>query len=501
MNVILRCESCGGNFEVPFKQRNKKYCNRECYKSHGIKGRSKNNDFYEDRTCVNCNNVFNIRKKLPNKLCSDKCRVEWSKKPEVIENKINKTKESIYKKYGVESLFFNKEFRDKLLEIRRNRSEEEKEMTSEKIKKRFVTKFSPLISERLLNNNLKLKEKYEKNKNGTTSKPYEFECLKCNSKFTSTLLGSGKIPICRVCYPINKNSTIEGIIRQFLIENNIKFINTDRKILKGKEIDFLIESHKIALEVDGLFYHSENYGGKDKFYHINKTKESLKNGYKLIHIFEDEILNKPEIVFSRLRNIFKLNTNNKISGRKCVVKEIPKNESKVFFNENHLQGDGNDSIRLGLFYMGNIVSLMSFGKQRVSLGKKNKGNNYELIRFSNKINTIVNGGFSKLLNHFVTNYTFDELITYSDVRWSGLDPFETVYYKNNFTFSHLSPPNYWYLKNGSSKKRYHRFGYRKNILLSEGWDVSMTEWEIMQMKKYDRVWDCGNLKFIYNQTN
>ena len=43
--------------------------------------------------------------------------------------------------------------------------------------------------------------------------------------------------------------------------------------------------------------------------------------------------------------------------------------------------------------------------------------------------------------------------------------------------------------------RYHRFNYRKDILVKEGYNSSNTEWEIMQMKGFDRIWDCGSMKF------
>jgi len=33
------------------------------------------------------------------------------------------------------------------------------------------------------------------------------------------------------------------------------------------------------------------------------------------------------------------------------------------------------------------------------------------------------------------------------------------------------------------------------VLVKEGYNKDMTEWEIMKLKGYDRIWDCGSLKF------
>jgi hypothetical protein len=111
------------------------------------------------------------------------------------------------------------------------------------------------------------------------------------------------------------------------------------------------------------------------------------------------------------------------------------------------------------------------------------------------MNLNVVGGFSKLLKYFIKYYNPIRIISYADIRWSGLNIKETVYFKNGFNHLNNTPPNYWYIKVGDCSNRYHRFTFRKDILLKEGYDVKLTEWEIMQQKGYDRIWDCGNMKF------
>jgi hypothetical protein len=132
------------------------------------------------------------------------------------------------------------------------------------------------------------------------------------------------------------------------------------------------------------------------------------------------------------------------------------------------------------------------------MGSNAMENNYELLRFCNKLNTTVIGSFSKLLKYFIKNNNPEKILTYADIRWSGLDETKTVYYKNGFKYIGLTPPNYWYLKIGEYNNRYHRYNFRKDILVKEGFDYNQTEFEIMRLKGYDRIWDCGNMKFELN---
>ena len=138
--------------------------------------------------------------------------------------------------------------------------------------------------------------------------------------------------------------------------------------------------------------------------------------------------------------------NKKIFARKCEIKIVDKKTSTIFLNENHLQGNSIDKYRFGLYFKNVLVGLMTFGKKRKVLGNGTSLNQeYELVRFCNKLNFNIVGGFSKLLKHFIKNYHPSMIETYSDIRWSGVNPENTVYFKNGFTFQHQTPPNYWYI--------------------------------------------------------
>lgn len=503
MKIELECINCGNKFQTDFKFRDKKFCNRKCYfeyaRKYKLLGREKDESIREERQCLLCGATFSIRKKQENKLCSDECRKKWNALPENQEKRLKLGEDALVSKYGVKSSFSLNETQEKTKKTMLKRYGCETPMHSEilveKLKNTFREKQLKSLLPKLKEHNLELLDEYSKNKNGNTSINYRFKCLKCDNVFTNTQLGCGIIPICRKCYPIRNNSKIELDIKNFLTLNGIQFINHDKKTLNGLEIDILIPELNIGIEVNGNYWHSELFGGKSKEYHINKSILANKKGVKLIHIFEDEIILKKEIVFSRLLNIF--NLSNRIFARKCKIQLVDKKISAEFLGKNHLQGDSIDKIRLGLYYNNELISIMTFGDKRKSLGVCTTKNEYELIRFSNKLNTNVVGGFSKLLNYFIKNYNVHKIISYADIRWSGLEIENLVYSKNGFNFISKTPPNYWYVKIGEFLNRSHRFVFRKDVLVEEGFDPSLTEFEIMKLKGYDKIWDCGSLKFEF----
>ena len=259
------------------------------------------------------------------------------------------------------------------------------------------------------------------------------------------------------------------------------------KLSTKKEVDIYLPELNIGIEFNGLRWHSEQFIKNNK-YHIEKTLQAKEEGIRLIHIFEDEWLFKKEIVKSRLLNLIG-KTPNKIYARKCEIREVSSQDSTKFLDENHIQGKVGSNIKIGLYYNNELVSLMNFSKPRINIGGSKEDGIYELVRFSNKLNTFVIGGASKLLKHFEKTHKPKEIISYADRRWSE----GNLYHKLGFDFIHFSEPNYFYVNNN---KRENRFKYRKSELVKQGFDENKTEKQIMEEQGFHRIYDCGNMKFI-----
>lgn len=320
---------------------------------------------------------------------------------------------------------------------------------------------------------------------------YKWKCKKCGLEFDGKC--DDYIPTCPKCYHCKSYKEIE------LLEY-IKFIYTgevihcDRQILKPKEIDIYLPQKRIAIEFNGVYWHSEK-NIPDKNYHLNKSLQCTENGIQLIHIFEDEWLLKRKLVESRIKSILGI-YDKKIYARKCEIVELSNNEYKDFVSNNHLQGFVSAQYIYGLKFNNEIVSIMSFGHYRKNLGKSSVNNEFELLRFCNKCGYSVIGGASKLLKHFLKTINPDRIITYCDRRWSNGN-----FYRNiGFQLDHTSTPNYFYVKqNGYIREN--RFKYRKNNLknLLENFDITKSEHQNMLDNHYYRIYDCGNFVFELNK--
>jgi hypothetical protein len=278
-------------------------------------------------------------------------------------------------------------------------------------------------------------------------------------------------------------------ILSFLNENcKYKILQNNTTVI-NKELDMYIAELNLAVEFNGIYWHSDRYKTKD--FHWKKTELCEQNNVNLIQIWEDDWIYRQEIVKSMLLN--KLNkTENKIFARKCQIKEINNNDLiKKFLIKNHIQGFVGSQIKLGLFYNNELVSLMTFGKQRKSMGSNYVEDSFELLRFCNKLNTNVVGGASKLFTYFIKKYEPNEIISYANRCWS----MGNMYKKLGFELIKKTSPNYHYFDRKCH--RYNRFNFRKDVLIKMGYDKSKTEFQIMNELPYYRVYDSGSLKFLF----
>lgn len=267
---------------------------------------------------------------------------------------------------------------------------------------------------------------------------------------------------------------IQSIYAGYILDN-------DRKVLIGKELDIYIPEKNLAIEYNGIYWHSECSGEKDKKYHLNKTELCESQGIQLLHIYDsewDEPI-KQEIWKSIIRNKLGLITE-KIAARKCAIKEITPTESREFLDINHLSGFVGAAKHLGMFYETELVSVMSYGKSRF------KKNEVEIIRFASKINCVIIGALGKFMKLLP-----DDVITYADRRFSS--PLSCGY-NQFFSNMEITAPNWWGFKYNEELK--HRMAYQKHKLQSMfDYDESISAFDNMINNGYDRIWDCGNMKF------
>lgn len=285
---------------------------------------------------------------------------------------------------------------------------------------------------------------------------------------------------CPKCVYANGISLPHQIIADHLDEIGVDYIMNDRSILSGKELDVVIPSADIAIEVNGVYWHSERFVDKD--YHLEKTRLSEKAGYTLLHLFDYEIVNKIEIVKSMISA--RLGKVERIYARNCRVVELNSKESREFVDDNHLYGNVDASIRYGLSHKGRLVGVMTFSKCRLG-----GGYDYELVRYCNKVGTQVLGGASKLFSRFKKDIGTSKVVSYSDRRYSN----GGLYSALGFECVGYSSPNYRYFSEKEGKV-YSRMKFQKHKLKGlKSYSPEKSERDIMFEEGYRRVYDCGNI--------
>lgn len=458
------CLNCGRNtkFESIHKGY-REFCSNKCVNESVVIKQKILDSNFKKFGCKNPSQNVEIKNKKQNTFIK-KYGVNCSF---LIKNVKEKANKSLIKKYGTPYVLKNKKIREKGI-ITKKKNFYKKCKTGDRL--------SNVI---LLNDEL--------NFNGIYSDNLEFKCKICNHEFRS-YIKYGNDPVCPMCSSsIFQNEIVEFI--KTLINRN-KIIVNSRDIIESRELDIFIPHLNLSIECNGNYWHSEISGKKLPYYHLQKTELCEKKNIHLVQIFEDEWLNKKDIVKNRLRHILKINSN-KIYSRKCVVKEVNVDKCKDFLNTNHIQGSDASIVKLGLFFNNNLVSVMTFSNLRKSLGNNTEKNSFELCRYATSEPVV--GGAGKLLNYFIKTYNPKKIISYADRRWSYIH--NNLYEKIGFKKYGVTKCNYWYMKD--YRHRYHRFGFRKDVLPKrlKQFDSNLTEWENMKNNGFDRIWDCGSIKY------
>ncbi|MDF2435398.1 MAG: hypothetical protein JWP44_5029 [Mucilaginibacter sp.] len=235
------------------------------------------------------------------------------------------------------------------------------------------------------------------------------------------------------------------------------------------------------------------------YYFKNMKKYFEERNIKVLFIFEDEWNTNSELIIKKIKHYFGINDVPKIFARKCTIKEVTRDEKRIFLINNHIQGSTGSKINLGAYYNNELVALMTFANPRVLMNKNIVGqkDKWELVRFATNNGYHVVGIAGKLLSYFEKTYSWSMIYSFADRRWSE----GNLYTKLGFQLDRVNKPEYFYLENGVRK---HRYNYRKDILkhkFKETYDPTLTEYQNMLKHGYDRIWDCGTLKFIKTNTS
>jgi very-short-patch-repair endonuclease/desulfoferrodoxin (superoxide reductase-like protein) len=290
---------------------------------------------------------------------------------------------------------------------------------------------------------------------------YKFPCAKCRTEYLNSI-GIG-------------TSLLENIVRKWVSKYTTVVSNT-KEIIKPYELDIWCPKEKIAIEINGLYWHSELYKSKD--YHKTKYELCRDRGIRLLQFWEDAVHKRPKAVKSLILSA--LGKNLKIGARECQIVNVSSAETKEFLDAYHIQGNVNGKIRLGLTYKDKLVCLAVFGANRF-------GEGLELLRFVSKYGYFVSGGFARLLSKI----DIRPIVTYCNLDISV----GTMYENAGFVLDGKTKVGYRWFGHGKILSRYQCQPTRLKSLLPK-YNQSLTEVQNMHNAGYVRLFDSGNLRYI-----
>lgn len=306
---------------------------------------------------------------------------------------------------------------------------------------------------------------------------FSVKCRHCGADSEKSVIQIVSNPnYCSVCAPKASKGQLE--VFDFVKSICPDAVSEDKTLIAPKELDIYVPSRKVAVEYNGLYFHSEVCLERDSEYHWNKSRLASEKGIRLIHVFEDEWRDRPEVVKSMLRHALGA-TSRRIAARKCEVKSIAWSEAFQFLRQNHLDGAGRPAQAWGLFYREQLVACLTLKPSKVDKWQ----DAVELVRFACTLETSVQGALSKMLSAarpHILEQGKSKIMTYVDLRYGVGIGYDTVGFRDA---GRTSLCRYWYT---DFSRRFDRFEFRA------AQEDKLSEEDIAVAAGVARIYGCPN---------
>lgn len=304
---------------------------------------------------------------------------------------------------------------------------------------------------------------------------YALDVPELREKYLQAMLGR---------YRVQRNE-ISRLKREVANRLNSLEVDTEFEYSVGnRAYDIHVVGTNILIEINPTYTHSfiGNHWGKglEQDYHLDKTKVANENGYRCIHIFDWDDVDKIVDMLKPKKSIY---------ARDCELFKLDVKVANEFLDKYHLQGKCKGQLLcLGLYHDKELVQVLTFGKPRYD-----KKHYVELLRLCTHSDYRVVGGASKLFKFATDYYSLSSIISYCDLsKFSG-----NVYQQIGMKLIRTTPPQeVW--TDGQHK-------ITANLLRQQGYDRlfdtnygkgTSNEW-LMLESGWLPVYDCGQSVYEY----
>lgn len=316
---------------------------------------------------------------------------------------------------------------------------------------------------------------------------------------------------CGHCFstrPSQQEDALAAAIRALLPTTTV--LRSDRSILAGRELDIVLPEHRLAIEFNGVYWHSEEAGTR-RAYHRDKTLAAHEAGYRLVHVWEDDWRDKPELVLRAIAHRtgstaalkaalpqIPAKACQQVYARKLMATEATTRDARAFLEANHLQGAAPCSRHFALRDAdGEIRALLELRSPNSNARTRRGAGEWEIRRYAT-LGTVP-GGFTKLLRHAERTFGEEGVELTSWMSFSADDVSDGGLYRSTgFIADKQLPPDYMYVgpktnEVRTSKESFQRRRFRTDPALR--WDESWTEAQAAQENSLRRIWDCGKTRW------
>lgn len=290
-----------------------------------------------------------------------------------------------------------------------------------------------------------------------------------------------------------------------------QIVRRDRTVLGGLELDVLIPRLNLAVEFNGLYWHSDDVVA-DPARHEKKYRKCAEQGIQLIQVWEDDWDHRREVVIrmlaakcgatNQIANVMPHVADKavaRIGARCCEARVISGSAAEQFLAQNHIQGGVRASLHCGLFDAENqLRAVLSVRNARNNARSRRQPGEWDVQRYATL--GIVPGGFSKLLKFATEEIMRRGLLLTRWISFSSNDVSDGAMYAScGFTMAAELKADYKYVGKATHWMRTPKEAFQKKRFKNDPelkWDAAWTERECAVANQLYRVYDAGKVRWV-----
>ena len=273
-------------------------------------------------------------------------------------------------------------------------------------------------------------------------------------------------------------------IRSILPEG-AEVLTSDRRVIGPKELDIVVPSLKVAVEYNGVYWHSDRY--RTPSFHRDKYLACKAAGYRLIQVWEDDWRDKRAAVEGLLVHVLGGPVSRRIGARETFVVDVPRDEAEAMLRQYHLQGDSG----VGSRYLG--LRDQSGGELVAVMAVQERGTERRIERYVTSVS--VPGGFTRLLSCVekeLADSGGGKITTFSNAEVSE----GSLYRDSGFSVDKVLDPEWSVVRDMTRENRRNytakRFRSDPALVFVPG----MTPTQMVTHNNLPRVWDSGKVRWV-----